>query len=86
MPDGQSFDTPAGLRKILVGEKARFIRNFCTRLLGYALGRGLEAYDQPTLLRLEQALEQNGWKSEPLIIAVAQSYPFTHRKAASAPK
>ena len=86
MPDGQSFGTPAELRKILIGEKAKFIRNYCTRLLGYALGRGLETYDQPTLLRLEQTLEQNGWKSEPLIIAVAQSYPFTHRKAASAPK
>ncbi len=80
MPDGQKFGTPAELRKILIGEKAKFIRIFCTRLLGYALGRGLEPYDQPTLLRLEQTLQQQGFKMEPLIIAVAQSYPFTHRK------
>lgn len=80
MPDGQKFGTPAELRKILVGEKAKYVRNFCIRLLGYALGRGLEPADQPTLLRLEQTLQQNGWKTEPLIIAVAQSYPFTHRK------
>ncbi len=80
MPDGQRFVTPAELRKVLLGEKAKFIRNFCTRLLGYALDRGLESYDQPTLLRLEQTLAQNGWHSEPLIVAVAQSFPFTHRK------
>ena len=43
---------PAELRKILIGDKEKFIRNFCTRLLGYALGRGLEPCDQPTLLRI----------------------------------
>ena len=80
MPDGQRFATPAELRKVLLGDKAKFVRNFCTRLLGYALGRGLEAYDQPTLLRLEQTLEQNGWHTEPLIVAIAQSVPFTRRK------
>ena len=80
MPDGQRFATPAELRQVLLGDKAKFIRNFTTRLLGYALGRGLETNDQPTLLRLEQTLQQNGWHSEPLIIAIAQSYPFTHRK------
>lgn len=78
--DGQSFTGPAEMRRILMGEKHKFVRNFSARLLGYALGRGLEAYDQPTLLRLEETLIKNDYHALPLIVAVAQSYPFTHRR------
>lgn len=80
MPDGRKFSGPAELRKILLDDKAVFARNFCIRLLGYALGRGLEPADQPTVLRLEETLIKNDWRAEPLLIAVATSFPFTHRK------
>lgn len=80
MPDGRKFTGPAELRKILLDGKTTFARNFCIRLLGYALGRGLEPADQPTLLRLEETLIKNDWHAEPLIIAVATSFPFTHRR------
>lgn len=78
--DGCSFSGPAEMRRLLLAEKAKFVRNFCARLLGYALGRGLEPGDQPTLLRLEETLVQADYRSLPLIIAVVQSHPFTHRR------
>lgn len=80
MPDGRKFNGPTELRKLLLEEKGKFVRNFCIRLLGFALGRGLEPADQPALLRLEDTLIKNDWHAEPLIIAVATSYPFTHRR------
>ena len=61
-------------------DKALFVRNFCTRLLGYALGRGIELEDQPELLRLEQTLQDNDYHCEPLIIAVAKNPLFRMRK------
>lgn len=78
--DGRTFKGPAEMRRILMSEKHKFVRNFSARLLGYALGRGLEPYDQPTLLRLEETLVKNDYRALALIVAVAQSYPFTHRK------
>ncbi len=80
--DGAAFSGPAEMRRLLMKEKDKFIRSFTARLLGYALGRGLEPPDQPTLLRLEEILEKNNHQSLPLITAIAQSHPFTHRRAA----
>ncbi len=82
LSDGRTFRGPAEMRRMLLEEKRHFVRNLCSRLLGYALGRGLETYDQPTLLRLEEVLVQNDYRALPLVIAVAQSFPFTHRQKA----
>ena len=76
MPDGRAFNNPAEMRKVLMQEKDKFSRTLCSRLLGYALSRGLETVDQPTLLRLEETIRKNDYHSEALIIAVVQSYPF----------
>jgi hypothetical protein len=80
MPDGRAFNNPAEMRKVLMQEKGKFSRTLCSRLLGYALGRGLETVDQPTLLRLEETLRKSDYHSEALIIAVVQSYPFRMAK------
>lgn len=80
LPDGRKFGTPAEMRKVLLQEKDKFSRTLCSRLMGYALSRGLEVSDQPTLLRLEQVLAKNDYHSEPLIIALVQSHPFRYRR------
>ena len=80
LPDGQSFNGPEALRQVLLGQKDKFTRTVCSRLLGYALGRGLEPSDQPTLLKLEEVLRKNDYRTEPLIVALVQSYPFGWRR------
>ena len=80
MPDGKAFSRPAEMRKVLLAEKDKFARTLCSRLLGHALSRGMEVIDQPTLLRLEEVLRKNDYRSEPLIVAVVQSYPFRMRR------
>lgn len=80
MPDGTRFTGPAEMRKVLLQEKEMFIRTLCSRLMGYALNRGLEVTDQPTLLRLEETLRKNDYRSEALIVALVQSHPFQHRR------
>jgi hypothetical protein len=78
--DGRTFRGPAELSKVLLEEKDKFTRTLCSRLLGYALNRGLEVSDQPTLLRLEEVLRQNDYRSEPLIVALVQSTAFRTRR------
>ena len=79
MTGGRNFSTPAEFRRLLLEDKALFVRSLCTRLLGYATGRSVELHDQPTLLRLEKVLRDSDYRSEPLLIALVRSVPFRSR-------
>jgi hypothetical protein len=79
MTGGRNFATPAEFRRLLLEDKALFVRSLCTRLLGYATGRSVELHDQPTLLRLEKVLRDGDYRSEPLLIALVKSVPFRSR-------
>src|SRR5262249_17829345 len=48
LPDGTKIEGPEHLKKILLERKTVFLRHFTTKLLGYALGRGLLAADACT--------------------------------------
>ncbi|MFM8892176.1 MAG: DUF1592 domain-containing protein, partial [Planctomycetia bacterium] len=50
LPDGTVIDGDSGLRAYLLGPRRdRFVRVFCRRLLGYALGRSVQLSDEPLL-------------------------------------
>ena len=50
LPDGTAFDGPAGLNALLLSRyKDDFVRTSVEKLLTYALGRGLEYYDNPAV-------------------------------------
>ncbi len=80
LPDGRKFSGPAELKQILLTEKDRFARNLAVKLLSYALGRSIEAYDFPTLAKLEESLKQNNYQATPLILEITRSLPFNHRR------
>ena len=46
----------------------------------YALGRGLEHYDRRAVLKIQTALEQNGYKFSTLAIEIAKSDPFRMKR------
>ena len=49
LPDGTVIDGVAGLKKVLLARKDEFVEGLADKLLTYALGRGLEYYDQPAV-------------------------------------
>src|SRR6202042_3045370 len=49
LPDGTKFNGPAGLKQVLLGRRDEFVAAMSGKLLTYALGRGLEYYDQPAV-------------------------------------
>ncbi|MEO6034083.1 MAG: DUF1592 domain-containing protein [Verrucomicrobiota bacterium] len=77
---GEKFQGPAELKKILLTRKDLFVRNFTERMLAYALGRGLEFYDRPTVKRITTALAGDDYRSSTLIMEIAKSYPFQFRR------
>jgi len=76
MPDGTQFKGLPGLHDILWERRERFAIAFSERLLTYALGRGLEAYDQPTIRQIVKQAGKDGYQIHSIIEAVATSIPF----------
>jgi len=80
MPDGAQFDGLGGLQKILLDHKDEFTRAFTERLLTYALGRGLEPYDQPKVRAIARATAADDYRIRTLILGIVQSEPFNLRR------
>jgi hypothetical protein len=83
MPGGRKFTGPAELKDVLLERRDQFVKNLTERMLAYALGRGLEFYDVPTIRRITAALAQDDFKAQRLVTEIAMSYPFQHSKARS---
>lgn len=80
---GESFNGPVELKKVLLNRKDEFVRNLAEKMLAYALGRGLEYYDQPTVKEIGDALARGEFKSTVLVLEIVKSYPFRYRRNAA---
>jgi hypothetical protein len=63
--DGTKVDGPRELRLALVAQKTQFVNAVTDKLLTYALGRGLEYYDAPTVRAIDRSAAADGL---PLVI------------------
>jgi len=81
LPTGESFSGAAELKKTIVGQKDRFVRNLTEQMLSYALGRELAYFDECAVNEIVKALEQDGFRFSTLVHGVVKSYPFQHRRA-----
>jgi hypothetical protein len=86
MPDGARFEGADGLKKLLVERKTAFLRHFASKMLGYALGRGLTLSDSCTVDRIVAQLEAEQYKSQALIRAIVLSVPFRYQTGTIAGK
>jgi len=77
---GETFTGPRELKKVLLKRKDDFTRAMTEKMLAYALGRGLETYDQAVIKRITDAVMKDGYRSTTLVAEVAKSYPMRWRK------
>ena len=80
LPDGTAFDGIADLKQILKDRKQQFVRCLTEKMLTYALGRGLEYYDRPTVDRIAAQLAAEGYRSSVLMTEIVKSDPFRLRR------
>jgi hypothetical protein len=81
LADGQSFAGPAELLEILTKDpKDRFLRASASKMLTFALGRGLEYYDRPALDSIVSRTKEDDGRIHSLIHAVVESVPFQYRR------
>ena len=75
--DGTEFEGIDGLRGYLIGARRDdFVRQFCRKFLGYALGRSVQLSDQPLLDDIQTALEKNDFRVGVVIEKIVQSPQF----------
>lgn len=78
LPGGEEFEGPEQLKKVLLERKDLFTRNLVSKMLGYALGRGLTLTDQCTVDRIVDELAQNDYNAHTLILEIVKSVPFRY--------
>ena len=66
-----------GLRSyLLTKRKDAFVRQFCKKLLGYALGRGVQLSDEPLIAQMMDSLAKNDYRFTVALEAVVLSKQF----------
>ena len=81
LPDGGALGGPEELRAHLLGRENEFVRTVIEKLLSYALGRGLEHYDAPTVRRLIREAAKADYRWSAVVHGVVRSLPFQMRRA-----
>jgi hypothetical protein len=75
--DGTPLDGLDGLRQYLVTQRRdAVLRQFCRKLLGYALGRGVQLSDGPLLQELSSTLRAHDYRFSSAVETIVRSRQF----------
>jgi Protein of unknown function (DUF1592)/Protein of unknown function (DUF1588)/Protein of unknown function (DUF1585)/Protein of unknown function (DUF1595) len=86
LKDGTTFADIAGLRDYLLSKRREeFVRHFCRKLLGYALGRSVQLSDKGLLDEIEHRLTQNGYRLQEAVFTIIRSPQFRMRRGLASP-
>ena len=80
LPDGRTFNGPVELAKMLRSQSDAFAECMAEKMMTYALGRGLEAYDRPALKKIIAGVNAGQYKFSSLALEITKSMPFQMRK------
>jgi hypothetical protein len=84
LSDGTKIDGVTGLRDALVRHSDQFARVVTERMMTYALGRGVEYQDMPTLRQIVQNSAADKYRFTSLVMGIVKSPPFqTNMKPAT---
>jgi hypothetical protein len=77
--DGTGFAGPDGLKKVLLERRELFVRHLTSKLLGYALGRGLNREDHCAVEQIVAKLKTSDYKAQVLVEEIVWSVPFRYQ-------
>jgi hypothetical protein len=79
MVDGTRLDGPASLRRALLDRSDMFVTVATEKLLTYAVGRAVTAYDMPAVRAIVRESGRNDYHFSTLVLGVVKSEPFRMR-------
>jgi mono/diheme cytochrome c family protein len=78
--DGQDVDGPSGLRTALMRYSPQFVRMFVEKTMTYALGRGVEYTDMPTVRAIARDVEKQDNRFSAVVLGIVKSAQFRMRE------
>ena len=81
LPNGIEFEGVSGLHGHLVSDKPLFAETVTEKLLAFALGRGLQYYDRPTIRAIVRNAAADDYRWSALIKGIVRSPAFRLRQA-----
>ncbi|MCH7979804.1 MAG: DUF1592 domain-containing protein, partial [Acidobacteria bacterium] len=81
LPDGTKIQGVVELRQVLLDRPEQFLTVAASKLLTYALGRGLEYYDAPVIREILREAAPHDYRWSYLISGIVQSKPFQMRRS-----
>ena len=80
LPDGSVFEGITNLENGLLERPELFVHTLSEKLLTFALGRGVEAYDAPAIRQIVRKAQENGFRFSSIILGITESVPFQMRE------
>jgi hypothetical protein len=74
--DGTSVNGPSDLRKALLTRPDQFTQTFTEKLMTYALGRGMEAFDMPTVRKIVKDAKRDNYKFSSIVMGIVAAPAF----------
>lgn len=80
--DGTPIDGVLGLKRFVLGHRDRYVHTVASKLLTYALGRHVDARDQPVVRAIVREAAAGGYRWSAIIATIVKSRPFQMRTTA----
>jgi hypothetical protein len=76
LPDGGRIDGPGGLSRMLASKRGAFVECLVSKMLTYALGRGLEPTYKSVVQAIGSSMATNHYSFSSLVLEIVRSAPF----------
>jgi len=74
--DGTKINGIVDLRDALLRYSPQFVRNITERLMTFAVGRGVEYYDMPTIRAIVRDAGTNDFRFSSIVLGIVKSSQF----------
>jgi hypothetical protein len=74
--EGSKVDGPVALRRMLTNRPETFMGVMTEKMLTFALGRGLDTHDMPTVRKIVAQAKTNNFRFSSLVTGIVESTPF----------
>jgi cytochrome c5 len=74
---GIKIDGPDSVRAALMARPDQFVQTLTMKLMTYALGRGVEAHDMPTVRAVVREARAHDYRFSSIVSGIVKSEPFT---------
>jgi hypothetical protein len=74
--DGTAVNGPSDLRKALLTRPEQFAQTFTEKMTMYALGRGIEAFDMPSVRKIVRDSKRDNYKFSSIVMGIVRAPAF----------